>query len=307
MSPPPTRPPAADGWDADLRLLLGEDAGELLAAVAGSAGGTLRRWRARQVDHRPDRFTMVQYRADVEWPDGTTSTETFAAAGGERMPTEGAAVFADGSTRVAVWRWPCDPSLPGLAEALDARKVASLLDDLGIGGGALQLRARSYRPGRRAVIEATGRRGRLFLKVVPPARAEALHRLHRSLAAGLPVPDSLGWTQSGVVVLDARPGQTLREVLRTSRQQPPPPEAIVALLDRLPGELANGPARRDLVSAAEHHAAVLGAIIPDARDRLDLVLDRVRTAAGPAPEGVQPVHGDLYEAQLLVDRGRIAG
>ena len=296
-----------EAWPQELRLLLDEEAGELLAAIAGAAGGTLASWRPRQVDHQPGRFTVVQYRTTIAWPDGTTTSETFVAATGERIPERGAAVFEADHRRVAVWRWINDPFLPGLIDALDPAKVASLLDDLGIDGGTVRLRTRAYRPARRAVIEATGRRGRLFLKVLRPGRVRDLHGVHRLLAAELPVPESLGWTDEGVIVLSARPGETLRTALRSSRQSPPAPEAIIELLDRLPAELADRPRRRDLLSSAEHHVGVIGATVPSARDRLNPLIDALRSAIDPESGDLTAVHGDLYEAQLLVDRGRITG
>jgi len=294
-------------WPGELRLLLDEEAGELLAAVAGAAGGTLASWRPRQVDHQPGRFTVVQYRTTMAWPNGKATSETFVAATGGRIPDSGAAVFEDDHHRVAVWRWINDPFLPGLLDALDPAKVASLLDDLGVDGGTVQLRTRAYRPARRAVIEATGRRGRLFLKVVRPGKVRDLHEVHRLLAAELPVPESLGWTDGGVIVLSARPGETLRKALRSSRQPPPAPETIVELLDRLPAELAERPRRRDLLSSAEHHAGVIAATVPSLRERLDPLSEELRATNDPASGDVTAVHGDLYEAQLLVDRGRITG
>lgn len=296
-----------EAWPKELRLLLDEEAGELLAAVAGAAGGTLASWRPRQVDHQPGRFTVVQYRTTMTWPQDKTTSETLVAATGERIPSTGAAVFDDGDARVAVWRWANDPFLPGLLDALDPAKVAVLLDDLGIDGGTVQLRTLAYRPARRAVIEATGRRGRLFLKVVRPGRVGDLHELHRLLAQDLPVPHSLGWSDGGAVVLSARPGETLRKALRSSRQPPPTPEAIIELLDRLPAELAERPPRRDLLSSAEHHADVIAATVPSVRERLDPLIDALRSAIDPEEGVVTAVHGDLYEAQLLVDRGRITG
>ena len=309
VSQPPLQgvPQPDEEWPSALRLLLGIEAGGLLTAVADAAGGTLSSWRPRQVNHQPDRSTIVQYRANVDWRSGDTTSETFVAASGDRIPAGGAAVFEDGSNRVAVWRWPNDPFLPGLADALDPTKVASLLDELGIDGGALQLRTRAYRPGRRAVVEATGRRGRLFLKVVRPTKVEALHAIHRCLAPHVPVPDSLGWSKDGVVVLPARPGRTLRHALRSSQQPPPPPHAIVGLLDRLPAELAEHAPRRGLLSSAEHHASVIAATVPNVRGRLEDLLDSLRSRISADPGGLSPVHGDLYEAQLLVDRGRITG
>jgi aminoglycoside phosphotransferase len=299
--------PEEEAWPPELRLLLGPDAAGLLAAVAETAGGTLVSWRPRQVSHQPNRSTVVQYRAGMRWGTDDTTSETFVAATGDRMPGQGAAIFDDGSTRVAVWRWPQDPFLPGLSDALDPAKVGSLLDDLRIDGGAIRLRTRAYRPGRRAVVEATGRRGRLFLKVVRPERIQALHDRHRSLAQTLPVPESLGWSDGGVLVLTALPGETLRAALRSSRHPAPAPEAIVSLLDRLPAELAEESPRRDLLSSARHHGQIISATVPGAADRLEAVLDALAIADDDYPGPVTAAHGDLYEAQLLVDRGRITG
>ena len=292
-------------WPAELQLLLGEDAAGILAVAAETAGGELQSWRPRQVTHQPGRSTVVQFRADVAWPDGHATSETVVAATGARIP-DGAAVLDDGTTKVAVWRWPIDPSLPGLARALDRDRITGLLDELGVDGGSIQLRVRAYRPGRRAVVEATGRRGRLFLKVVRPDRVEALHHTHRSMSAALPVPDSLGWTDDGILVLPGLPGQTLRELLRSGRSQLPAPESIDALLDRLPAELATGPRRRDLLTSAEHHAGVIASVQPALQGRLeDLLADlHGRDLLG---HELVPVHGDLYEAQLLVDRGELTG
>ena len=305
----PERTPApvaeVEQWPAELRLLLGEDAAGLLAATAEAAGGDLKGWKARQVMHQPGRSTVVQYRAEVAWPDGRASAETIVAATGERIP-DGAAVLGDGTTKVAVWRWPIDPSLPGLTRALDRGRVAALLDEVGVDGGAVQLRVRAYRPGRRAVVEATGRRGRLVLKVVRPTTVEALHAAHRSLAAALPVPDSLGWTDDGILVLPAVPGTTLRELLRSGHSQLPAPAAIDALLDRLPADLSAGPRRRDLLTSAEHHAGMVASVLPTLRGRLeDLLADLHARPRGD--HDLVAVHGDLYEAQLLADRGRLTG
>jgi len=306
--PPATLPqPEEEAWAPELRLLLGPDAAGLLAAVAETAGGTLGSWRPRQVSHQPNRSTVVQYRAGMRWANGDTTSETFVAATGDRVPAQGAAIFDDGSTRVAVWRWPQDPYLPGLADALDPGKVGSLLDDLGIDGGAIGLRTRAYRPGRRAVVEATGRRGRLFLKVVRPEQIQALHDRHRSLAQTLPVPKSLGWSDGGVLVLTALPGDTLRAALRSSRHPAPAPEAIVSLLDRLPAALSEGPPRRDLLSSARHHGEIIAATVPEATDRLEAVLDALAIGEDDDPDPMTAAHGDLYEAQLLVDRGRVTG
>jgi aminoglycoside phosphotransferase len=302
-----SRPPDLDvdpAWPAPLRLLLGPEAGELLAAVAEASGGRLGSWHPRQVTHQPGAATTVQYRAEVASPDGTT-TATFVASTGASVP-EGVARFDDGTDRIAVWRWPSDPFLPGLTAALDPGSVGALFDRIGLEGSRLQLRVRAYRPGRRAVVEACGGQTRLFLKVVPPARVADLHARHRSLAGVLPVPMSLGWTDEGVVVLQALPGMTLREALRTPGARTPAPSEVTALLDRLPVSLLERPARRDLVAAARHHARVVAATVPSTGDRLDELLGRL-DARGAVAHPVVPVHGDLYEAQILLTDGRITG
>ncbi len=291
-------------WPVELELLLGDSAAEILAVAADAAGGELGRWSPRQVVHQPGRSTVVQYRTEVVHPGGGRDETTIVAATGARVPP-GAAILDNGTTRVAVWRWPFDPELPGLTAALDHGRVAGLLDEVGVDGGALQLRVRAYRPGRRAVVEATGRRGRVFLKIVRPATVEALHRTHRTRSTHLPVPNSLGWKADGIRVLPGLRGRTLRELLRSSHSNVPPPADVDALLDRLPDTLTGGPRRRDLVASAEHHARVIASVLPSLGGQLDDLIGDL--APRVADHEIVPVHGDLYEAQLLVDRARFTG
>jgi Phosphotransferase enzyme family len=206
-----------------------------------------------------------------------------------------------------VWRFPYDPALPGLAAACDEAAVARLLAELGLGEGPVQLRTRAYRPRRRAVIEASGTRGRLFIKVVRPDRVEALHDRHRLLVrAGIPAPQSLGWTPEGILVLQALPGRTLRQALRSRTTPLPSGSDIVALLDRLPLELAHGRPRQSWLDLAPHYAAVIGAALPAEAGRAARLAEAL-TAEARAGWTV-PTHGDFYENQVLVDdRGRICG
>lgn len=295
----------------DLALLTGERAGGILAAALDAAGGQLISHRARQVVHQPGEDTTVSYQAVVRWGDGREgregreSHETLGACTGE--PPPGALVLEDGVDRVAVWRFPHDPALPGLAAACDEAAVARVLADLGLGEGPVRLRTRAYRPRRRAVIEATGRQGRLFIKVVSPHRVQALHDRHRLLVrAGLPAPQSLGWTPEGIVVLQALPGRTLRQALRSRATPTPSGSDIVALLDRLPDELAHGTRRQSWLDKAPHYAAVVGAALPNEADRAAYLADALATEA--ASGWTVPAHGDFYENQVLVDdHGRICG
>ncbi|HZA78250.1 MAG TPA: phosphotransferase [Acidimicrobiales bacterium] len=293
------------GRDArGLALLTGPDAAGVLAAALQVAGGELVWRRPRQVVCEPGRGTTVSYRARVRWPEGGIREETLAACSGDAPA--GALVLEDGGDRVAVWRFPHDPELPGLAAACDEVAVASVLEELGLGGGPVRIRTRAYRPRRRAVIEAIGSRGRLFIKVVRPDRVEALHDRHRLLVRhGIPAPPSLGWTPRGLLVLQALAGRTLRQTLRSRTTLIPAGGDILALLDRLPVELEHGTARQSWIDKAPHYAAVIGAALPDEAPRAARLAEALTAAAGPAWYG--PVHGDFYESQLLVDRGRICG
>jgi len=288
----------------DLELLIGPDAGDILRAALRPTGAEVESWRAQQVDHQPEHRSTVAYRVRVRWPGGRSTEERFAASTG---PVRGdALVVGDGVDRVAVWRFPHDPDLPGLATAYDSGAVARLLADSGLGSGRVRLTLRAYRPRRRAVIEAVGACGRLFLKVVRPGRAESLHRRHRLLTgAGVPAPPSLGFTPDGVLVLQALPGRPMRQVLWTSGAAVPSGEEILALLDRLPAALLDAPRRRSWLDRSEHYAAVVGAALPAEADRAHQLAAAIVARAGTGP--TVPVHGDFYENQVHVQAGRISG
>lgn len=315
MTTTQTGPTQTGPVQTDPDLLSGPDAGDILRTAVAGAGAELLSWRAEQVDYQPRRGSTAGYRVRVRWPDRRVGEERFAAytgrlpAGRAGDPPAGVLTVGDGVDRVAVWRYPHDPYLPGLATAADPAAVAGLLDEVGLrsgGPGSVRLTLRAYRPRRRAVVEAAGPGGRLFLKVVRPDRVAALHHRHRLVAgAGAPVPASLGYTPAGLLVLSALPGQTLREALRGPRAPLPAGAEILALLDRLPVELAVEPARRSWRDRVGHYAEVLGGVLPDQADPARRVAAGVAGEAGTGP--VVPVHGDLYEAQLRVAGGRITG
>ena len=290
-------------------LLTGPDAGDILRAALAPAGGDLLSWHPVQVDYRPGRASSAGYRARVRWPDGPVSDERFAAYTG--TPPEGTLTVGDGQDRIAVWRFPHDPYLPGLATAYDPAAVARLLRGYRLGDQRVRLVVRAYRPRRRAVIEAIGARGRLFLKVVRPSRVVALHRRHRLCTdAGVPVPPSLGYTDDGLLVLQALPGITLRTALQgRATAAAPSAAALLSILDRLPGELTEAPRRQSWSERAGHYAAVVAGVLPAEADRARQLWAELGappgTGGGTAPP--VPVHGDFYENQLQVAGGRITG
>lgn len=288
--------------------LLGAGAADVIAAAVAPGGGEVLGTRPTGTTYHRGRSLTVRHEASVRWEGGRRTTEELVLASGRTAP-DGALVVSDGTHDIVVWRVPDDPWLPGLAAALDPVRVGRLLVGLGFPDVELRCRTRAYRPGRRAVVEVTGPGVRAFLKVVRPRSAEALHRRHEALAGPVPVPASMGWSpEHGIVVLQALPGRTVRQALRTTGALPRP-AGVVGLLDALPSTLSGAPLEdRGAPWRVDEFADHVAAIAPELADRTGAL------KAGLAPfhaeaeaEPAVPVHGDLYEAQLLVDGGRVVG
>jgi aminoglycoside phosphotransferase (APT) family kinase protein len=297
---------AGEPATAGLRLLLSGDVAAPLTTLAGLDGRQLAGWRARQVTHRPGRSTTVQYRVRLVGPGRAPSTATYVLT--DHLPPGSTASAASSAEPGIVrhgdlvgWRPQDDPGLPGLALALDPHRVAGWLETVGHPLGPVALRRRAYRPGRRAVVEATGPAGRAFLKVVPAERVDHLAAVHDLLAGAVPTPRRLGHTADGVLAMTALPGTTLRAALT----EPPLPSdplpslaAVEAVLDALP-PLGLPPRGQGALPTVRRHARLLSALLPDQRPVLDRLIDDVADRLVHDHPHV-PVHGDLYEAQVLV-------
>ncbi len=299
--PVPTDPRVAT------EALLGDGVTDLLAAAVEAGGGRLQgRPVPRQTTYEPGRSLTVRYDAVVAGPDGRTATEMLVAESRRRLP-EGALILDDGTHRVGVWRALADPRLPGLAAAMDPDRLGRLFADLDAPvDGEITPRLRAYRPGRRAVVEVTAPGRRLFLKVVRPQNAEALHRRHQLLSATSPVPHSHGWSpELGIVVLQAIHGRTVRQALE-ARRPLPSGNGLITLLDGLvdPGELATGAS----AWGTDRFAALIAGVAPELAGRVTDLAGRIgEYEALVAEEPLVPVHGDFHEAQILTDGGRITG
>ena len=125
------------GKDADGAVLLtGPEAGELLKAAVGHAGGGLVDWHLDHVDANPGQSTTATYQARVQWPAGERE-ELFgmsARASGPAVTDSRADIYVDGSREVAVWRYPDDPDLPGLSRAAYPEQMAAIISDLNLVG-----------------------------------------------------------------------------------------------------------------------------------------------------------------------------
>lgn len=295
-----------------LTLLTGEDVGDILAAGVAGAGGEILAWSAGTVTHRPGSTTTASYVAQVRWGDRVSAETLVASAGADAhvRAAPGVVVLGDGVDQVSLWRFPSDPVLPGLPVAADPGQLLTVLSGIGVPGfspGApLDLRLRTYRPCRRAVIEASTPGARVFVRVMRPTVVEALHERHLLLHdAGVPVPRSWGWTTDGLIAIESIPGPTLRHNLRTGG---PIPEAgaLTGLLERLPDGVLDLPHRRSWADQATHYADVLGSTVPGERARAAELAHAITVGlAGLAPD--RPTHGDFHDDQLVMDGASIRG
>jgi hypothetical protein len=161
---------------------------------------------------------------------------------------------------------------------------------------------RSYRPGRRAVVEVISPEGRCFVKAVRPHTVASLQQIHRLASGAVPIPRSLGWSEvAGVVVLEALEGRPLDEELQAGSTDLPSAEEINSLLDQLPQfpVAADSP-----VARMSDYVQLLGLIAPHTQDLLTEIVTSVRTSG--QHESV-PVHGDLHTGQIVVAEGKPAG
>jgi len=228
-------------------------------------------------------------------------------------PPDGTLELTAGPLAVGLFRYPHDPVLPGLPVATFADRLEAWLAY----GSVPDLRVRSYRPTRRAVVHARwspagGATLERYVKCVPPgdhARvADWLTRLRPAVPAPVIAAADAGL---GLLALEALPGRTIRDVLLRGTaaevDRLPDGRAILDLLDRLPAPSPGHDRRRPgPIDRAGSHAALLAAVLPRSAVRVrTLVADLERQATGAGPEIL--VHGDLYDAQILVDRDGISG
>jgi hypothetical protein len=292
-------------WDAPAAVLA-RDASALVRSAADQLGLEPLSSQLVRVHHRPGRSAARVERITVSV--GGEREERLLVVLAHRRPLVGEVleISVDGQP-VAVWLYPNDPRLPGLALAADRHRVRALLDRHDLPPGEVHLRRRAYRPTRRAVVEVTvgsggRRRPALFLKVLRPRRARDLAATHRVLATAVAVPPVIEHDEHGVVALASVAGVSLRRAL-VAGDPVPDPAALVAQSRALaPIEV---PAVTDPTRFADP-APQVRALVADRPDLADEVVALVE-AAGDAGGPIGTVHGDLHGGQVLVDQGRIAG
>jgi aminoglycoside phosphotransferase len=289
--------------------LSGTGASDVLRPVVEAAGGELLSCRTSHVQYRPQSDLVVRYRCEIR-RGGIDVTDTLLAATTVAGPFAGTlpieAAAPDGTVlSVGVWRWPFDPILVDLSTMVTPHLADTHLSDLV--GARPELEVVAYRPTERAVVRARGNGREIYVKIVPPASTAALVHRHTVLAdAGLPVPRVLA-AGSGWIAMESLVGTTLRDRLKQGTGRLPAPDRYRELLDALSRiDLADAAPTRSRLADAPHHAAMLGTVLPDARGRLEAIVERL-SAQGPTRTLTGTVHGDLHEAQLVVDDTAVTG
>jgi aminoglycoside phosphotransferase (APT) family kinase protein len=264
--------------------------------------------RTSQVQYRPESDLVVRYRCEIA-RDGTIVNDTLLAATTVGGPYHGTlpieAMTPDGATlSVGIWRWPFDPVLTELRAMVTPPLARERVGDLV--GSDVHIDVVAYRPTERAVVRLHGDRGEIYVKVVPPATTDSLIARHRALGkAGLPVPSVLR-SGPGWIAMETLRGTTLRERLKSGTSRLPEPDRYRRMLEVLSAvHLDDAAPVRSRIEDAPHHAAMLATVLPGARGRLDEIAGRL--SAPPMRSAVGTVHGDLHEAQLVVDDDDVIG
>ncbi|HEV7861171.1 MAG TPA: phosphotransferase [Acidimicrobiia bacterium] len=251
-----------------------------------------------QAHYRPGRWLAICYRASAV--DRSSGRPV-----GLTVTVECRAAEPD-----AVWAFPDDPGLPGLAAAADGGVVRRRLRPSPADVTVEPLR---YRPRRRAVLRYRLPGGKvLFAKVVSPGRARHMLALADALRSGpedgLRLALPVGRIGPGALVLPFLAGASLRDLLLTGGPLPAP-EHVAALAGKLHRRCLSAPAvhcaspRRQVDPGTALAAAqVVTRLLPGEAGAAARLAEAVMgRAEGSDPPEEWIVHGDLYENQLMVD------
>jgi hypothetical protein len=301
--------------DADgSALLTSKEVGALLTAAVQHAGGELVTWTLDHVDANPAQSTTATYSALVDWPYGRREEllGVSARASGPVDTDSAAEIFADGQREVAVWIYPNDPDLPGLARAAYAESMAEVCNEhrvfrAPVTPRQLSLEMIGYRPRRRAVLRVQAGSEVAYVKVLRGRLFDDVVTRHLVLAnAGVPVAPILATTDDHLLVLAELPGRPLAKAVFDAAD-PCSAEALINLLDSMPARVTDLPRRPPWSDALGHYARMVSQAVPALEPRLEWLIEQIDGGLYAIPQGNEPTHGDFHEGQVHVDRGRIVG
>ncbi|WP_126382290.1 phosphotransferase [Actinomyces howellii] len=303
--------PMAGHESEEVSLLTGPRAASVLAAALAPAGQQLMSWEVHSVHHRPGAGVSVGYTAVVASAGGRRTTE-YLCATTARLSNPQAA----GLTRVAptggvgpavhVWRHPADPELPALAVACTPSLLSRRL------GVAVKATMVAYRPTRRAVVRVTyPDSSTSYAKVLRPSQYAAFAERHRMLrAAGVPAPEVLRDDPDGLVLLSTGHGVALSSLLSHGMDEAQAARvfhSLTGLLDSLPASALQLSAHPAWSERSRHYAHAASTVLPEHAARARAVsegVEQLMAATDPGP--IVPVHGDFYEANVLMEGEGVA-
>lgn len=290
--------------------------GGLLAAAIEHAGGELLSWSLDHIDTNPGHSTTATYSAVVSWPYGRREEllGVSARAAGVTGSDERAEIFCDGDREVAVWIYPNDPDLPGLARAAYPESMAQVLNEyrvtsVPVAASDLELEMIGYRPRRRAVLRVSvdNPPQSFFVKVLRERLFHDVSRRHRLLLdGGVPAPEIAAATPDFLLVLRQLPGRPLAQAVFDD-VAPCTAEQLVDVLDAFPAPIAQLERRPAWSDAVAQYGQMIIASLPPLERRISWLVDEIRDGLGSFPPGDEPTHGDFHEGQIHVARGRICG
>ena len=301
--------------DDGAALLTSEGVGGLLVAAVAHAGGVLVAWTLDHVDANPSQSTTATYSAIVDWPYGRRDEllGVSARANGLSASDNRAEIFADGDREVAVWLYPNDPDLPGLARAAYPSSMVAVLNAYKavpepITADQLHLEMVTYRPRRRAVLRAAVDGGEtFFVKVLRERLFDDVSRRHKLLLdAGVPAPRIAAGTTDFLLVLGELPGRPLARAV-FDPVAPCTAEDLIGVLDAMPAAVADLERRPPWADSVDHYARMVGAALPAEEDRLARLTQAIQDGLSGLPAGDEPTHGDFHEGQVHVEDGRVVG
>lgn len=295
----------------EVALLTGGRAESVLAAALAPAGQRLLSWEVHSVHHRPGAGVSVGYTALVEGPGGIRTTEYLCATTARLSNPQAAGVMLVAPTggdgpAVHVWRHPADPELPALAVACTPSLLSMRL------GQQVKASMVAYRPTRRAVVRVTyADETTSYAKVLRPGTSAAFAQRHRMLrAAGVPAPDVLRDDPDGLVLLETGRGVALSGLLSRGMDTDQAERvfgSLSTLLDSLPASALQLQAHPAWSERARHYAHAAATVLPEHASRARAVAEGVeQLMASSDPGPVVPVHGDFYEANVLMDGEAVA-
>ena len=269
-----------------------------------------------RLQHRPGAGISAIYRMPVGtgFAELGVSTEKIHMPGVPGIEVPDPASDPDTGSPITVTGWihPHDPMLPGLATALDGPEVTRLW-----GQGELlgSIKTVAYRPLRRAVVRVSFvTRGPLriertvYLKVGREHAIAALLKRHRLMeGSAVPVPRVLEPVLAGILALEEGTGEGLAAAIRRDAGNDLAPEDFTSLLDGLPPELMDLPARRAWTDGIRRYRQAAVLALPAQQDRIDALVRRIENHLGHSDRGpLVPVHGDFYDGNILMRAGRIS-